>query len=112
MSRRLAFLGLLVILSQLASGCYWHRCGWWRWHHYPSCNPCFTTPMSNGHGASCPSCYGPGERPGVMYGQPPYGSPSGVPIISGPMPLYPGPMIETVPPGTGMPNPMPPKGGN
>lgn len=128
MARRFAFLGVMIVLSQLCSGCWWHRCGWWRWHCYPaSCSPAFSHPMAGAPVAgpeSCPSCYGSGD-PGVAYSPPriapvtgypaPGSAGPGVPIISGPMPLYPGPRVEPIPPagGGGIPNPMPPgKSGN
>jgi hypothetical protein len=82
--------------------------------------------MPVGGPENCPSCYGSGD-PGVAYSPPRvapiagYPAPGpgvpgpGVPIISGPMPLYPGPTVEPIPPGGGrvIPSPMPPgKPGN
>lgn len=117
MTRRIAFLGLLVVLSQLASGCYWHRCGLgWRLHnlHCPTCTPAFSGPMPAMSMApgGCQSCLSPGDHPPVVYGPPPVG-PAGYPGY----PAYPaGPTITgpfPIEQGGGVPMNMPPgKTGN
>ena len=109
MSRRLVYLGLVLVLSQLSTGCFWHHWGYYRYH----CNPC--RPLFGPHcapacptsvcaspavrGPDCP-CATPNGGPYPVIGAPP----AGVPIISSPMPIYPGA------PGTStqeLPNPRP-----
>ena len=119
MTRRFAFLGLLVVVAQLASGCCFHRCGWWRAHH--PLRPClgvYSSPVSGvgpaiGGNAGCTSCAspqfgGPVVSGPVVYGPPtvgPVGS-AGYPIITSPMPIYSGANVD---PGTsGIPSIMPP----
>ena len=118
MTRRIAVLGVLVILSQFSTGC----CCWRPFLcHRPLCHPC--APMC---GPACPvsACSSPvvGHpvlRPGcdscmtgglgVHPGMPGPGPGAGMPVISNPIPFGQGPMIYQGEP-LGNPTPVtPPK---
>jgi len=118
MTRRMVWLGLLVVASQLSAGCCcWRQhCAGWRLRHCGSCSPSFGGPVYAGHGVGpvvgpgCPSCYTPpvdhAPPPGaVVYGGPVL--PPGGPPVAGPFPLVNGPTIEPQRDGA-IPQPMPP----
>lgn len=117
MTRRAIWIGLLLVTTQVSSGCCWwrHHCVGWRIRQCwggacaapASCGP-VCGPVA---GPNCGSCYGPGDAPPtVAYGGPVV--PPGPPI-AGPYPLVPGPTVEphhTNP--NAVPLPMPQKLGN
>lgn len=122
MSRRAIYTGLLVVATQLASGCCCVRESLWRWRCAPcgqgqgSCAPSFrpvmprvssppiaSAPVFHG-GPECPTCHVPGHGGPVGYA-------GGIPTIGHPMHLG-GPTVER---SNELPNPMPvtkDKGGN
>lgn len=129
MTRRLFWLGLLLVASQLSSGCCCWRehCAGWRIRalasrcHGGQCGSGYGGPVAGpmygagpGAGPACGSCYTPpgdfGHHPPavVPYGGPmiPGGPTPGGPPIAGPYPLTPVPSGD---PGTGFPQPMPPR---
>src|SRR5262249_54817913 len=106
---RFVYLGLILVLSQLSTGCLCcHRC-WWRFHCAP-CPPCAPMCGAGGPVLGCSSPVVPG--PPFPTGPPPnrhplpmLGTPQpGVPIITSPMPIYPG---ATVTPSQELPTPRP-----
>jgi hypothetical protein len=122
MSKRAIYTGLLLVASQLASGCCCVRQSLWRWRCAPcgtgSCAPSYRPTMPpiashpvmsapvfhHGGGPDCANCAVPGG-PGV-------GHAGGIPMIGSPMQLG-SPTIERT---NELPHPMPNakdgKGGN
>ena len=119
MSKRAIYVGLLLVASQLASGCCCVRQSLWRWRCAPcgggtcapssfsarvtmppiASAPIASAPVFHGgpviHGGPIggPDCNGCGGGP--IGGYPMGGVPSvGMPMIGGPIPLGGGPMIE------------------
>ena len=122
MSKRAIYVGLLLVASQLASGCCCVRQCMWRWRCAPcgggTCAPSFrpTMPPIGSHpvasapilhgGPDCTNC-GPGGVPMGGY----VGPAGGTPTFGGPIPLG----NPTVEPSRELPHPMPvnkDKGGN
>lgn len=128
MTRRVIWLGLLLVASQFSMGCCcWRQhCAGWRLQHWRGCGtgscavgPTYAASHVGPAVGGCPSCYTPpGEYaqappPGLAYGGPamiPGGPVPGGPPIAGPYPLTPIPSVEPQrDPGTGFPQPMPPR---
>jgi len=117
MTRRMIWLGLLLVASQLSAGCCcWreHCAGWrlrhWCGHHWGhGYGPGYGGPACCGPvaGPACPSCYTPGDGPPtVAYGGPVI--PPGPPV-HGPYPLVPPPTVEPQRDPNAIPLPMPQK---
>ena len=72
MTRRTAWLMVLITVTQFAAGCCCpHRCGWWRYRHCGTCSPAFDGGMAHVPSAPCPSCfYGPSAGSPVLMGPP------------------------------------------
>ena len=71
MTRRTAWLMVLIAATQFAAGCCHHRCGWWRFRHCGTCAAAFDGAAASAPCASCPSCfYGPSAGSPVLMGPP------------------------------------------
>jgi hypothetical protein len=117
MSKRVIYTGLLLVATQLASGCCCVRQSLWRWRCAPcnggTCAPSYrpamppigsapiaSAPVFHG-GADCPTCHVPGPGGAHVGG---YAGPAGgMPMFGNPIPLG-NPTIER---SNELPNPMP-----